>query len=96
MLNYLMKASNSALRFLESDYIIPDPNASTKGTDVEDVYKKWCMERGITPMSRDKLYSIVGTKYYKYEREGTIWFKGFRLNPNKVNQKPDEKTLFDF
>jgi hypothetical protein len=78
-LDYLTKMANTALRFLESDYIIPDPYGRVKGTELYEAYVRWCKEQGLTPMGRNTFYAAVATKYAKYEPEGVVWFKGLRL-----------------
>jgi hypothetical protein len=78
-LDYLTMMANTALRFLESEYVEPDPDARVKGTDLYDAYVKWCKENGLTPMGRNSFYSTVATKYTRYPREGVVWFKGLRL-----------------
>jgi Predicted ATPase len=94
ILEYLMKASNSALRFLEeSGYVEPDPMSSVKGTELYEVYVRWCNEVGIRPMGLNQFYTTVATKYYKYQREGTAWFKGLRIKYTKLTE---DKTLFNW
>jgi hypothetical protein len=78
-LDYLTKMANTALRFLESDYITPDPYGRVKGTELYEAYVRWCKEQGLAPMGRNKFYAAVATKYTKYEPEGVVWFKGLRL-----------------
>jgi hypothetical protein len=78
-LDYLTKMANTALRFLESDYIIPDPYGRVKGTELYEAYVRWCKEQGLAPMGRNNFYAAVATKYTKYEPEGVVWFKGLRL-----------------
>jgi len=80
MLEYLMKASNSALRFLEDpSYVVEDPSGRVKGAELYEAYLKWCTERGVRAFDRNTFYSFVASKYVKYEREKTVWFKGLRL-----------------
>lgn len=80
MLEYLMEASNTALRFLKDpDYVEEDPSGRVRGADLYEAYKRWCRERRVTPVGRAAFYATVATKYIKYEREGATWFKGLRL-----------------
>jgi energy-coupling factor transporter ATP-binding protein EcfA2 len=80
VLEYLMEASNTVLRFLkDTNYVEEDPSGRVKGTELYEAYLKWCNERGITPVGRSAFYATVATKYAKYEREKTVWFKGLRL-----------------
>ncbi|MCC6014626.1 MAG: hypothetical protein LM564_02860 [Desulfurococcaceae archaeon] len=80
MLEYLTQSTNTALRFLEDpNYVVKDPSGRVKGSDLYEAYLKWCTERGITPVGRAAFYATVATKYAKYEREKTVWFKGLRL-----------------
>jgi hypothetical protein len=91
MLNYLMKATNSVFRFLEQE-ATRDPLSSIKGTELYEAYKAWCMEKGITPMSRNTFYSYVATMYAKYERENSTWFSGLRL----IKKQQKQNGLFSF
>jgi phage/plasmid-associated DNA primase len=79
MLEYLMKTANSALQFLESEYVAPDPAGRVKGTELYDAYVAWCNEKGITPMGRNSFYTTVASKHRKYVREKTTWFQGLTL-----------------
>jgi len=80
MLEYLMKASNSALRFLEDpSYVVEDPSGRVKGSDLYEAYLRWCTEKGVRAFDRNTFYSFVASKYVKYERDKTVWFKGLRL-----------------
>jgi phage/plasmid-associated DNA primase len=84
MLEYLMKASNSALRFLEDpSYVVEDPSGRVKGSELYEAYLKWCTERGVRAFDRNTFYSFVASKYVKYEREKTVWFKGLRLREER-------------
>jgi hypothetical protein len=78
-LDYLAKMANTALRFLESEYIAQDPYGRVKGVELYETYVKWCKEQGLAPMGRNTFYVAVATKYTKYEAEGVVWFKGLRL-----------------
>jgi hypothetical protein len=82
-LDYLVKMANTALRFLESEYVIPDPNGRVKGTELYNAYVSWCKENGLTPMGRDSFYTAVATKITKIPPnktpDKTIWFKGIRV-----------------
>jgi hypothetical protein len=82
-LDYLVKMANTALRFLESEYVIPDQNGRVKGTELYDAYVSWCKENGLTPMGRDSFYTAVATKFTKIPPDKTpdktTWFKGIRV-----------------
>jgi hypothetical protein len=78
-LDYLTRMANTALRFLESDYVAPDPYGRVKGTELYEAYVRWCKEQGLAPMGRNNFYAAVATKYTKYEPEGVVWFKGLKL-----------------
>jgi hypothetical protein len=82
-LEYLTKMTNTALRFLESEYVIPDPNGRVKGTELYDAYFSWCRENGLTPMGRNSFYSVVATRFTKIPSDKTpdktTWFKGIRV-----------------
>jgi len=86
MLNYLMEATNSVFRFLEQE-VTKDPLSSIKGTELYEAYKAWCMEQGITPMSRERFYSFVAMKYVKYTRDKVAWFSGLRLIKKQQEQR---------
>jgi GNAT superfamily N-acetyltransferase len=93
-LDYLTKMANTALRFLESDYIIPDPYGRVRGTELYEAYVRWCKEQGLTPMGRNNFYAAVATKYTKYEPEGVVWFKGLRLRVREsLVAQSSSKTL---
>jgi phage/plasmid-associated DNA primase len=98
MLNYLMEATNSALQFLKSDWIIIDPSAKVKGTELYNAYVAYCKEQGITPMGRNEFYSVVESKFSRISMEKahdkTTWFRGVMLNPRKRDEA--ERTLEDF
>jgi energy-coupling factor transporter ATP-binding protein EcfA2 len=95
ILEYLLKTSNPVLRFLESEYVEVDPTARVKGTELYDAYTKWCSENGITPMDRNKFYSIVSTRYERYVREKTTWFKGLRVKYSKLYQEEGLTKLIE-
>jgi hypothetical protein len=78
-LDYLVKMANSALRFLESGYVIEDPDGRVKGTELYEAYVKWCKENGLTPMGLNNFYTIVATRYTKYSRDNVVWFRGLRI-----------------
>jgi len=79
MQDYLVSMANTALRFLESEYVIEDTRGRVKGTDLYDAYVKYCNGKGVTAMSLQNFYTVVATKYTRYEKHGSIWFKGIRL-----------------
>jgi energy-coupling factor transporter ATP-binding protein EcfA2 len=95
IIEYLLKTSNPVLRFLESEYVEVDPTARVKGTELYDAYTKWCSENGITPMDRNKFYTIVSTRYERYIREKTIWFKGLRVKYSKLYQEEGLTKLIE-
>jgi hypothetical protein len=82
-LDYLTKMANTALRFLESEYVTLDPNGKVKGTELYDAYVSWCKENGLTPMGRNSFYTAVATKFTKIPPDKTpdktTWFKGIRV-----------------
>jgi len=78
-LDYLVKMANSALRFLESGYVVEDPDGRVKGTELYEAYVKWCKENGLTPMGLNNFYTIVATRYTKYSRDNVVWFRGLRI-----------------
>ena len=82
-LDYLVKMANTALRFLESEYVIPDQNGRVKGTELYDAYVSWCKENGLTPMERNSFYTAVAIKFTKIPLDKTpdktTWFKGIRV-----------------
>jgi phage/plasmid-associated DNA primase len=78
-LDYLVKMANSALRFLESGYVVDDPDGRVKGTELYEAYVKWCKENGLTPMGLNNFYTIVATRYTKYSRDNVVWFRGLRI-----------------
>jgi phage/plasmid-associated DNA primase len=80
MINYLMRETNSALKFLEeSDVIVKDPSSVVKGTDLYEAYVDWCMKNGLKAFDRNRFYTIVGSRFQAYERVGSKWFRGLRL-----------------
>jgi hypothetical protein len=85
MLDYLMKNTNTTFRFLESEYVVEDVNGRVKGTDLYNAYVTWCKDKGITPMSLQNFYTSVSTKYTKYERDKSVWFKGLRLYQGRLS-----------
>jgi putative DNA primase/helicase len=95
ILEYLLKTSNPVFRFLESEYVEVEPTARVKGTELYDAYIKWCSENGITPMDRNKFYSIVSTRYERYPRENTTWFKGIRVKYSKLYQEEGLTKLIE-
>jgi energy-coupling factor transporter ATP-binding protein EcfA2 len=78
-LDYLIKMANTALRFLESGYVIEDPDGRVKGTELYEAYVKWCKENGLTPMGLNNFYTTVATRYTKYIRDNVVWFRGLRI-----------------
>jgi hypothetical protein len=82
-LDYLVKMANTALRFLESGYVVLDPSGRVKGTELYDAYVSWCKENGLTPMGRNSFYTAVATKFTKIPPDETpdktVWFKGIRI-----------------
>jgi hypothetical protein len=95
IIEYLLKTSNPVLRFLESEYVEVDPTARVKGTELYDAYSKWCSENGITPMDRNKFYTIISTRYERYIREKTTWFKGLRVKYSKLYQEEGLTKLIE-
>jgi energy-coupling factor transporter ATP-binding protein EcfA2 len=93
MLDYLMKTSNPALQFLESDWIIMDPSAKVKGTELYEAYVAWCKERGLTPMSRNNFYTTVASRFRKRMEEKTTWFRGLMLNPRAKREAESTTTM---
>jgi phage/plasmid-associated DNA primase len=81
MLDYLMRTSNTATRFLESDWIIKDPSAKVEGTELYEAYIAWCREQGITPMSRGNFYTTVASTFRKRVEKGKVLFRGLMVNP---------------
>jgi phage/plasmid-associated DNA primase len=75
--------TNTALRFLESEYVILDQNGRVKGTELYDAYVSWCKENGLTPMGRNSFYTAVATRFTKIPPDKTpdktTWFKGIRI-----------------
>jgi len=80
MLDFVMRASNSALQFLESDWVEKDPSAKVRGTELYDAYVRWCLRRELPPMGRDKFYTMVASKYVKRLEKGVTWFRGIALS----------------
>jgi hypothetical protein len=78
-LDYLVKMANTALRFLESGYVVEDPDGRVKGTELYEAYVKWCKEHGLTPMGLNNFYTTVATRYTKYIRDNVVWFRGLRI-----------------
>jgi phage/plasmid-associated DNA primase len=93
-LEYLMEATNSALQFLKSEWVIVDPSAKVKGTTLYNAYVAYCRERGITPMSRNEFYSVVESKFSRIPMEKahdkTTWFKGLMVDPRKMSEAEKE------
>jgi len=88
ILERLLKSSNTAIRFIEeSGYVEKDPTGSAKALELYEVYKKWCMENKLIPMSRDDFYSTLGSMFMDYKREGSKWFKGIRIKYSAFDQK---------
>jgi len=80
MINYLMRETNSALKFLEESKVIErDPLSVVKGTDLYSAYVDWCMRQGLKAFDRNRFYTIVGSRFQTYEREGSTWFRGLKL-----------------
>jgi phage/plasmid-associated DNA primase len=94
MLDYLMRTSNPALQFLESDWVIIDPSAKVKGTELYEAYVAWCKERGLTPMSRNNFYTTVASRFRKRMEEKTTWFRGLMLNP-RVKREAESTTTME-
>jgi energy-coupling factor transporter ATP-binding protein EcfA2 len=59
--------------------VVEDPDARLKGTEAYDDYRTFCLERGLQPLSRDAFYALLAKKAKRFEREGSVWFKGIRL-----------------
>jgi len=78
-LDYLIKMANTALRFLESGYVMEDPDGRVKGTELYEAYVKWCKENGLTPMGLINFYATVASRYTKYIRDNVVWFRGLRI-----------------
>jgi phage/plasmid-associated DNA primase len=93
MLDYLTRTSNPALQFLESDWIIMDPSAKVKGTELYEAYVAWCKERGLTPMSRNSFYTTVASRFRKREEHKVIWFRGLMLNPRVKSEAESTTTM---
>ena len=80
MINYLMRETNSALKFLEESKVVErDPSGVVKGTDLYIAYVDWCMRHGLKAFDRDRFYTIVGSRFQAYPREGSKWFRGLKL-----------------
>jgi phage/plasmid-associated DNA primase len=80
MINYLMRETNSALKFLEESKVVErDPSGVVKGTDLYIAYVDWCMRHGLKAFDRNRFYTIVGSRFQAYPREGSTWFRGLRL-----------------
>lgn len=94
ILDYLMSTSNSALQFLESDWIIKDPSAKAEGKELYEAYVAWCREHGRTPISRNAFYTTTASKYVKRIEMGRTWFRGIMLNPKMRDRT--ERTLEDY
>jgi len=89
-LEYLMEATNSALQFLKSEWVIVDPSAKVKGATLYNAYVAYCREKGVTPMSRNEFYSVVESKFSRIPMEKvhdkTTWFKGLMVDPRKISE----------
>jgi hypothetical protein len=89
-LNFLMEATNTALQFLKSEWIIVDPSAKVKGATLYNAYVAYCREKGVTPMSRNEFYSVVESKFSRIPENKTpdraVWFKGLMLDPRKMSE----------
>jgi transcription initiation factor TFIIIB Brf1 subunit/transcription initiation factor TFIIB len=79
MLNMFREETNPVYRFLNSDYIIRDIEGRAKGKDLYDVYVKWSVENGITPVSLQEFYTFLAHRFDKYTREKVVWFKGISI-----------------
>jgi phage/plasmid-associated DNA primase len=94
ILEKLIKSSNTAIRFVEeSGYVERDPTASVKAMDLYAIYRKWCEEVNLIPMSRNDFYMVLDGMFMDYKREGVKWYKGVRIKWSVL--QPEEKTLFD-
>jgi hypothetical protein len=89
-LEYLMEATNTALQFLKSEWVIVDPSAKVKGATLYNAYVAYCREKGVTPMSRNEFYSVVESKFSRIPMEKvhdkTTWFKGLMVDPRKISE----------
>jgi phage/plasmid-associated DNA primase len=75
-----MRETNSALKFLEESKVVEkDPSGVVKGTDLYNAYVDWCIRQGLKAFDRNRFYTIVGSRYQSYEREGSTWFRGLKL-----------------
>jgi len=80
MISYLIRETNSALKFLEESKVIErDPSSVVKGTDLYEAYVDWCMRQGLKAFDRNRFYTIVGSRFQAYEREGSKWFRGLKI-----------------
>ena len=80
IMEILMRETNPVLKFLEeSEHVEKDPSGRVKGKDLYDAYVKWSVEKGFKVVGLSEFYSIVGSKYQSYDREGAKWFRGLRL-----------------
>jgi len=78
VIDRLVEGSNPVRRFLNSDYVVIDPQARCSGGDLYNAYVKWSGKEGIATVSRNAFYSIVATRHTKYMRGKMVWFKGIR------------------
>jgi phage/plasmid-associated DNA primase len=80
IMEILIRETNPVLKFLEeSEHVEKDPSGRVKGKDLYDAYVKWSVEKGFKVVGLSEFYSIVGSKYQSYDREGAKWFRGLRL-----------------
>jgi phage/plasmid-associated DNA primase len=80
IMEILIRETNPVLKFLEeSELVEGDPSGRVKGKDLYDAYVKWSVEKGFKVVGLSEFYSIVGSKYQSYDREGAKWFRGLRL-----------------
>jgi len=82
VIEFLRAQSNPVLRFLADavgEEIEEHPEGRVKGTELYELYLRYCKEKGVTPVSMNAFYSVLATRYEKYTREKTVWFKGLRL-----------------
>jgi energy-coupling factor transporter ATP-binding protein EcfA2 len=105
ILDLLRKATNTAYQYLTtSPDLARDPRLKIKGTELyDDLYCKWCEERGITPISRGYFYSIAAKLFERIPPEKspdrTVWFRGVgraeKVEKTKKEEAEKQAMLYE-
>jgi len=97
MLALLREQTNPVLRFLaEGTMVVQDPEGRIKGTELYELYLRWCENKGISPVDRNTFYTWVSTRFEDFVREGVKWFRGLRAASERKERELDTYELTRF